>query len=396
LLCFHFWEPVYYKVDDSDFPSDTHEKRGHFVGISETVGHAMTFKILTDNTLKVIHRSNVRSALNPDEKNLRLDPLEPSDVANPIVKSRHDSADDGEILPPMPVIDPLELIGRTFLMDKEDGQRHRARILNVINEEKIFKRIDEHERELFRQPGHVQFVCSVNDDDYEEILSYNELMGYIEKDEQQHQDEDGNAIWKFKRVIGHEGPFRPSNPEYKGSRYNVLVEWENGEITSEPLSIFGKDNPVTCAVYAHEHRLLEEEGWKQFRAIAKREQKMLCMVNQSHIKATRNTPRYKFGYRIPRNYNEAILFDLRNDNTQWRDATVLEMSQLAEYDTFKDMGHKDSASPLAGYKKIHTHLVYDVKHDVDGCQRSPYGYPVGERTLRHRVFTWIMHRYLPC
>jgi hypothetical protein len=41
----------------------------------------------------------------------------------PIVKSRHDSGDNGEILPPMPVIDPSELIGRTFLMDKEDGQR---------------------------------------------------------------------------------------------------------------------------------------------------------------------------------------------------------------------------------------------------------------------------------
>jgi hypothetical protein len=48
--------------------------------------------------------------------------LEPGDVATPIVKSRHDSADDGEILPPMPVIDPSELIGCTFLMDKEDGQ----------------------------------------------------------------------------------------------------------------------------------------------------------------------------------------------------------------------------------------------------------------------------------
>jgi hypothetical protein len=36
--------------------------------------------------------------------------------------SHHDSADDGEILPLMPVIDPLELISRTFLMDKEDGQ----------------------------------------------------------------------------------------------------------------------------------------------------------------------------------------------------------------------------------------------------------------------------------
>ncbi len=46
------------------------EKHEHFVGISESVGHAMTFKILTDNTLKVIHQSNVRSALNLHTKNL--------------------------------------------------------------------------------------------------------------------------------------------------------------------------------------------------------------------------------------------------------------------------------------------------------------------------------------
>jgi hypothetical protein len=122
LLFFHFWEPVYYKLDDSDFPSDSREKRGHFVSISESVGHAMTFKILTDDTLKVIHQSNVRLAYNLHAKNLRLDPLEPGNVATPIVKSRHDSANDGEILPPMPVIDPSELIGCTFLMDKEDGQ----------------------------------------------------------------------------------------------------------------------------------------------------------------------------------------------------------------------------------------------------------------------------------
>jgi hypothetical protein len=209
----------------------------------------------------------------------------------------------------------------------------------------------------------MQFVCSVNDDDYKEILSYNELMDYIEKDEQQHQDEDGNGFWNFKHIAGHEGPFRTSDPEYKGSIYNVLVEWENGEITSEPLNIFGKDDPVTCAVYAREHGLLEEEGWKRFKGIAKREKKMLRMVNQSHIKVTRNAPRYKFGYHIPRNYNEAMQFDLKNGNTLWREANDLEMSQLAEYDTFSDLGHKDTAPPLTGYKKIRTHLVYDCKHD---------------------------------
>jgi hypothetical protein len=52
--------------------------------------------------------------------------LEPGSLAIPIVKSRHDLADDGEILPLMPVIDLSELIGRTFLVDKEDGQQHCA------------------------------------------------------------------------------------------------------------------------------------------------------------------------------------------------------------------------------------------------------------------------------
>jgi hypothetical protein len=188
-------------------------------------------------------------------------------------------------------------------------------------------------------------------------------MDYIEKDKQEHQDEDGNGFWNFKHIVGDEGPFRASNPEYKGSRYNVLIELENGEITSKPLNIFGKDDPVTCAFYAHEQGLLEEEGWKRFKGIVKREKKMLHMVNQSRIKATRNTPRYKFGYHIPRSYNEAMQFDLKNGNTLWQEATDLEMSQLAEYNTFRDLGHKDTASPPTAYKKIRTHLVYDCKHD---------------------------------
>ena len=48
ILRFYWWQPVYYKLDDSDFPSDTREKRGCFVGIAEHVGHSMTYKTLTD------------------------------------------------------------------------------------------------------------------------------------------------------------------------------------------------------------------------------------------------------------------------------------------------------------------------------------------------------------
>jgi hypothetical protein len=54
------------------------------------------------------------------------------------------------------------------------------------------------------------------------------------------------------------------------------------------------------------------------------------MVNQSFIKVTCNAQRYKFGYRIPRNYSEAMQFDLKNGNRLWQEATDLEMSQLVE------------------------------------------------------------------
>ena len=56
------------------FLQNLQKKLGHFVGISEHVGHALTFNVLTVDTKKIIHRSRIRSALNPKERNLRVDP----------------------------------------------------------------------------------------------------------------------------------------------------------------------------------------------------------------------------------------------------------------------------------------------------------------------------------
>jgi hypothetical protein len=159
---------------------------------------------------------------------------------------------------------------------------------------------------------------------------------------------------------------------------------------------------VTCAVYAHKHGLLEEEGWKRFKGIANCEKKMLHMVNQSCIKVTHNAPRYKFSYRIPWNYNEAMQFDLKNGNMLWWEATNLEMLQLAEYDTFRDLGHKDTASPLTGYKKICTHLIYDCKHDGRHKARMVADGHLTDIPLESvysgvaRIPTWATNHYFPC
>jgi hypothetical protein len=57
LFWFLFFEPVYYSIPDT-LKSKPDEAMGWFVGFSESVGHSMTFKILT-NDMKIIHRSLV-------------------------------------------------------------------------------------------------------------------------------------------------------------------------------------------------------------------------------------------------------------------------------------------------------------------------------------------------
>jgi hypothetical protein len=115
-------------IEDGSFPSETTERKGHFVGISEHVGNALTYKILTDDTSKVIHRSSIRSALQPHDRNMRADAIvgemEPQNQKL-VIKSKFDYGENNSNRA-MPTIEPADLVGRTFLQaPREDGQRFR-------------------------------------------------------------------------------------------------------------------------------------------------------------------------------------------------------------------------------------------------------------------------------
>jgi hypothetical protein len=98
----------------------------------------------------------------------------------------------------------------------------------------------------------MHFVCSVNNDKYEEIMTYNQIMDHIE------QLEEDTIVWRFKRIAGHEGPLTKNHPMWKGSIYNVRAEWENGEISNEPMTTIAADDPVTCAIYAKDNSTVSE------------------------------------------------------------------------------------------------------------------------------------------
>ena len=105
--------------------------------------------------------------------------------------------------------------------------------------------------------------------------------------------EGGSGLWSFKRVAGHEGPFRAPGPEREGSRRSALAERESGEVAPEPLSALGKGDPVTCAARARERGLLEEEGWRRLKGHlerAKRVRGYLQKVKESRIRALAREP----------------------------------------------------------------------------------------------------------
>ena len=360
LLKFFFWQKVYYKKVDSGFPSESTEAVGHIVGISEHVGHALTWIVLTEDTQKLLHRSIVRPFTH-DDPNFRAE-MSGGETANTTIKLSSDLDEpihstfilDQEIEPepppPPPIFNPEELVGRTFLLDQlPNGEIHRAKIVGMIKD---------HESKVNENPTMLKFRVKINDDDkVEEIITYNKMLEYLSK------DEENEVVWKFRRIVSHQGPLTKEHPDYKGSAYNIMVEWETGEITTEPLSMIAADDPVTCAIYAKDNSLLELPGWKRFKSIAKRKNVFTRMVNQAKLRSFRTAPKYKYGFEVPRNYAHAMELDAQNKNTKWKDAADLEIQQITDYKTFHDHGHHTKNKPPSGYKKIRVHFVFDVKHD---------------------------------
>ena len=149
MLHFSFYEPVYYRIDSSEpdlnFPSSSNEKQGYWVGFANNQGDSLTWRILTEDTQKIIIRSGIRSALRtttnqrlaspsgegttlpfpipyPQQSTNSL-PLDPLDESTPnfeqFVKSQSSEDEDNPIH--MANINIPNLIGRSFLLPPEDN-----------------------------------------------------------------------------------------------------------------------------------------------------------------------------------------------------------------------------------------------------------------------------------
>ena len=201
--CFtsHFMSPVYYRIDSSEpdlnFPSSssftTNQRLASPSGEGTTLPFPIPYPQQSQNSL----------------------PLDPLDASTPnfehFVKSQTGEDEDNPI--PMANIDIPNLLGRSFLLPCEDnGERHIAKVIDI----------DDHGQTL----EDIKFKLKINKDQAEEIMSYNQLMNYIQKGTD--AEEDPDSLFKFRDIVAHQGPLESTDPNHKGSKYNVMVEWESG------------------------------------------------------------------------------------------------------------------------------------------------------------------------
>ena len=357
-----FYEPVYYRIEFSepDFHllSSSNEKKGYWVGFADNPGDRLTWRILTEDTQKIIICSVIQSALRattnqclaspsgegtifpssipyPQQSKNSL-PLDPFDESTPNFEQfvNRQSGEDEDNPIHMANIDIPNLLGRSFLLPPEDnGEHHMAKIIDIDDNGQP------HEDIIFK--------LKINKDQAEEIMSYNQLMDYIQKGTD--AEEDPDPLFKFRDIVAHQGPLESTDPDHKVSKYNVMVQWESWEVTYEPLTLISKDDPITCAVYAKIHDLLDTTGWRHLKRYAKTSKRLIRAVKQSRIRQVRASARYQHGIQ------------------HWQDAMDLELSQIHEYKVLKDTGkahfHNGKAVTPDGFQKIRVHCVYAVKHD---------------------------------
>ena len=364
-----FYEPVYYRIESSEpdfhFPSSSNEKKGYWVGFAANQGDSLTWRIPTEDTHKIIICSGIQGALRtttnqclaspsgegttlpfpipyPQQSKNSL-PIDPFDESTPNFEQfvNRQSGEDEDNPIHMANIDIPNLLGRSFLLPPEDnGEHHMAKIIDI----------DDHGQPL----EDIKFKLKINKDQAEEIMSYNQLMDYIQKGTD--GEEDPDSLFKFRDIVAHQGPHESIDPDQKGSKYNVMVEWESGEVTYEPLTLISKEDPINCAVYAKKHDLLDTTGWNHPKRYAKISKRLIRAVKQSWIRQVRASARYQHGFQVPKDYNDAIRLDKENSNTHWQDAMNLELTGKAQF-------HNGKAVTPDGFQKIRVHFVYAVKHD---------------------------------
>ena len=80
----------------------------------------------------------------------------------------------------------------------------------------------------------VNFILDIGNGKVEELISYTQLLDHLETAQNNDWGMD-KEFFKFGAIIGHKGPLKATDPDWKGSKYNVQMEWETRKLLLNPF-----------------------------------------------------------------------------------------------------------------------------------------------------------------
>ena len=126
----------------------------------------------------------------------------------------------------MPTFDPSDLIGRTFLLPPEENrERPRAKVTRQV--------VEIIDQDNDQRIENINYILDIGNGKVEELISYNQLLEHLENSQDRDMGMD-HELYRFRAIIGHQGPLLASDPDWKGSKYNVQLEWRLGRLLLNP------------------------------------------------------------------------------------------------------------------------------------------------------------------
>jgi hypothetical protein len=382
-LLYPFWDKIYYLDTEQKYPY-TKELPGHFLGVADNVGDALTFYILAQNQ-QVLARSVIRSASNSKDfgfQNARarhegdkpslptLPPSLPPLAAPNHFKGSHEdvtSQEQGsEVEKEQPKHDKGEikekankpkeyvrktrsgkLIGGNKMINhvttnapvfEIEGSRVKTKIVESVMQEQGLENKESTDVDLTDPKIRKMFVYA------QQLDIANKRSNYTIADH-----EDGE--WKIDKIVKHK--VTPNGTK-------VMARWAVGGQAWINLNLVARHEPYMCVKYATKHGLCGEKEWKWTQEF-KDQVKEFARRIYAFKAATSHKPKYKFGVEVPRSTKHALQLDAKNGDQLYERAIGKELGAIKEHAVFRLPRPGEN---LEDYKRIPYHFVFDVKYDL--------------------------------
>jgi hypothetical protein len=370
---YSWYQWVWYR-DRASFP-DPLTRLGRWVGVSNDVGQAMTYWVLTEKCT-IIARSSIKS-------------LEDYELRDPMIISQQESFTNRildrsniskEFMEPFVTVEdkyelePEEEMEVYTTPDADEftpesyDEYLLAQVSLPVGEDLLRGSVIRRTRDHNGRPIGTRNVNPILDTrEYDVQFPDGTVRSYIANTIAENLysqvDAEGRSFSIFDEIIDHKsddtavGPSKITDDETRFTTrgWKFLVSWKDGTSSYVPLREMKETYPLQTAEYASSHGLSNAPAFKWWVPfILKKRTRIIQKLGRKGSKYWHRT--HKYGIELPKTVMEALEIDRRTGTTFWREAIEKEMRNVGVAFQF----NPDDTIPI-GHKLIKCHMIFDVK-----------------------------------